>query len=446
MGQPAARITDMHTCPMSSGFVPHVGGPIITGMWTVFTGNLPQARITDRAICIGPLDQIVTGAFTVLVGGQPAARIGDSTMHGGVIITGLPTVLIGDGGSGGGGAGAAAGAGAPGFGGAASGAHVCDHGAAHAGAGGDAGGAPAAGGTPGVSGPPAVGGAPAAGAPGVGGSPDAGGATSSASAAGTGADPGVRAGAGSGGAPGTDAGAGAAIGAAAGAKTRSGPNATSAAGAAGAFEASAKLGLAKSLVGAAGSGSAEDAKLVAQALATLPANVLEQMKANGTRVTACRGSITDHRPDLKGITPPGWPPGSSWENVAKAELSDTNEVAIAVVGHGTAAGPHVPEMGGGRAGSDTLAMTGGGQENATAGEMFGLTKAGGANEHGGVGTATMWDDRTIVLALSAGAPGLIGAGRLIYPLGHPNYQALLNHVGGLHPGEVELVPPWHDGA
>jgi uncharacterized Zn-binding protein involved in type VI secretion len=95
MGQPAARITDMHTCPMVTGVVPHVGGPIVTGMPTVLTGSLPQARVTDTAICTGPPDMIVKGSATVLVGGLPAARIGDNTVHGGVIVTGLPTVLIG---------------------------------------------------------------------------------------------------------------------------------------------------------------------------------------------------------------------------------------------------------------------------------------------------------------------------------------------------------------
>lgn len=111
MGMPAARITDMHTCPMVTGLVPHVGGPIVTGMWTVLTGMMPQARVTDIAVCVGPPDMIVKGAFTVLVGGMPAARIGDMTVHGGVIVTGLPTVLIGDGGAGGGGGGGGAGGG-----------------------------------------------------------------------------------------------------------------------------------------------------------------------------------------------------------------------------------------------------------------------------------------------------------------------------------------------
>jgi len=94
-GPPAARITDMHVCPMVTGIVPHVGGPIITGMPTVLTGSMPQARITDLAVCVGPLDIIIKASSTVLVGGLPAARIGDQTVHGGVIVTGYPTVLIG---------------------------------------------------------------------------------------------------------------------------------------------------------------------------------------------------------------------------------------------------------------------------------------------------------------------------------------------------------------
>jgi uncharacterized Zn-binding protein involved in type VI secretion len=105
MGFPAARITDMHVCPMVTGIVPHVGGPIITGMFTVITGNMPQARVTDMCICVGPPDMIIKGSMTVLVGGLQAARILDTTVHGGVIVTGWPTVLIGDEPPGGGGGG-----------------------------------------------------------------------------------------------------------------------------------------------------------------------------------------------------------------------------------------------------------------------------------------------------------------------------------------------------
>jgi len=106
MGQPAARVTDMHVCPMVTGVVPHVGGPILpAGCPTVLTGSLPQARITDMLFCAGGPDMIALGAFTVLVGSLPAARMGDMTMHGGSIILGFPTVLIGDAGAGGGGGG-----------------------------------------------------------------------------------------------------------------------------------------------------------------------------------------------------------------------------------------------------------------------------------------------------------------------------------------------------
>ncbi len=95
---PAARISDMHTCPMQTPGVPpipHVGGPIIKGMPTVLIGNLPAARVSDMCVCVGPPDTIIKGSATVLIGGLPAARMGDSTVHGGTIILGFPTVMIG---------------------------------------------------------------------------------------------------------------------------------------------------------------------------------------------------------------------------------------------------------------------------------------------------------------------------------------------------------------
>jgi len=99
MGQPAARLTDMHTCPMvTPGLppVPHVGGPIIgPGAPTVLIGMLPAAVLGDMVTCVGPPDAIIKGSATVFIGGRPAARMGDSTAHGGVIVTGYPTVLIG---------------------------------------------------------------------------------------------------------------------------------------------------------------------------------------------------------------------------------------------------------------------------------------------------------------------------------------------------------------
>ena len=93
---PAARISDMHTCPMvSPGPVPHVGGPISMGAPTVIVCNMPQARVGDMCVCVGPPDTIARGSATVLVCGMPAARIGDNTAHGGIIVAGAPTVIIG---------------------------------------------------------------------------------------------------------------------------------------------------------------------------------------------------------------------------------------------------------------------------------------------------------------------------------------------------------------
>ena len=95
MGQPAARLTDMHVCPMLTALVPHVGGPIAApGAPTVLIGGMPAARVGDMAVCVGPPDVIALGSFTVLISGQPAARMGDLTAHGGTIVLGCPTVLI----------------------------------------------------------------------------------------------------------------------------------------------------------------------------------------------------------------------------------------------------------------------------------------------------------------------------------------------------------------
>lgn len=96
MGMPAARVTDMHVCPMVTGPVPHVGGPILPGSnVTVLIGGLPAATATNTCVCVGPPDVIVKGSTTVLIRGLPAARLGDMCAHGGAIVAGLPTVLIG---------------------------------------------------------------------------------------------------------------------------------------------------------------------------------------------------------------------------------------------------------------------------------------------------------------------------------------------------------------
>jgi len=99
MGKPAARLTDMHICPMQTPSVPpipHVGGPIIgPGVPTVLIAGMPAAVLGDSCTCVGPPDSIVLGSTTVLIGGKPAARLGDTTAHGGSIVLGAPTVLIG---------------------------------------------------------------------------------------------------------------------------------------------------------------------------------------------------------------------------------------------------------------------------------------------------------------------------------------------------------------
>jgi uncharacterized Zn-binding protein involved in type VI secretion len=92
---PAARVSDMHVCPMFTGPVPHVGGPILPpGCPTVLIGGLPAARVGDMCTCVGPPDTIIMGSTTVLIGNMPAARMGDSTAHGGTIVLGCFTVMI----------------------------------------------------------------------------------------------------------------------------------------------------------------------------------------------------------------------------------------------------------------------------------------------------------------------------------------------------------------
>lgn len=96
VSKPAARVSDMHVCPMVTGVVPHVGGPILPpGCPTVLIGGLPAARVGDMVTCVGPPDSIVMGSSTVMIGGMPAARMGDMTVHGGSIVLGCMNVFIG---------------------------------------------------------------------------------------------------------------------------------------------------------------------------------------------------------------------------------------------------------------------------------------------------------------------------------------------------------------
>ena len=95
---PAARIGDMHVCPMATPGtppIPHVGGPVLLGCPTVMIGFMPAARVGDMLICVGPPDAIAIGSLTVMIGGMPAARMGDMTAHGGSVVMGFPQVMIG---------------------------------------------------------------------------------------------------------------------------------------------------------------------------------------------------------------------------------------------------------------------------------------------------------------------------------------------------------------
>ncbi|MEH6578010.1 MAG: PAAR domain-containing protein [Amphritea sp.] len=94
----AARMGDMHTCPMQSPAtppVPHVGGPVTAGSPTVLIGGMAAACLGDMCTCVGQPDSIAKGSATVTIGGKPAARMGDTTTHGGSISIGCPTVMIG---------------------------------------------------------------------------------------------------------------------------------------------------------------------------------------------------------------------------------------------------------------------------------------------------------------------------------------------------------------
>ncbi|MCR9254042.1 MAG: PAAR domain-containing protein [bacterium] len=95
----AARLNDFHQCPMQTPGtppIPHVGGPVVgPGVATVLIGKMPAAVVGDNCVCVGPPDTIAMGSSTVMIGGKPAARMGDTTAHGGKILVGCPTVMIG---------------------------------------------------------------------------------------------------------------------------------------------------------------------------------------------------------------------------------------------------------------------------------------------------------------------------------------------------------------
>tara|TARA_R110000787_G_scaffold35508_1_gene91167 strand:- start:8 stop:307 length:300 start_codon:yes stop_codon:yes gene_type:complete len=96
---PASRLGDMHVCPMVTPGVPpipHVGGPITgPGAPTVLVGKIPGSVIGDVCVCVGPPDAVAKGSATVMMCKKPSTRMGDMSAHGGSIVVGLPTVMVG---------------------------------------------------------------------------------------------------------------------------------------------------------------------------------------------------------------------------------------------------------------------------------------------------------------------------------------------------------------
>ncbi len=97
MPMPAAvMLISLQTCPMSTLVVPHVGGPIIMGAPNVIVGVMPAACVGDMGLCIGPPNVIAKGSATVIINNRPAARMTDKMAHGGSVVLGFPTVIIGE--------------------------------------------------------------------------------------------------------------------------------------------------------------------------------------------------------------------------------------------------------------------------------------------------------------------------------------------------------------
>lgn len=112
---------------------------------------------------------------------------------------------------------------------------------------------------------------------------------------------------------------------------------------AGAARARHRKDLINDVITVGGSGDAHDAQLVARELERMPVEALQALKDSGVKVVACRGNITDAHPELKGVHPRGWPAGMTWDSVPGVQMG--KEVVVAVTGHGTAAGAHVPATG-----------------------------------------------------------------------------------------------------
>jgi len=94
-GKPIATQGSTHMCPMVTGYVPHVGGPVVSPCApNVLINGKPAALMGDMCVCVGPPDMIAQGEPTVLINGTPVATQGCLTAHGGMITSGEPTVMV----------------------------------------------------------------------------------------------------------------------------------------------------------------------------------------------------------------------------------------------------------------------------------------------------------------------------------------------------------------
>ncbi len=96
MGKPIALVGHHHSCPkVEPGPVPHIGGPVQSGVATVRVNGKPVACVGDTLVCaVGGPDTIASGSSVVRINGKAVARQGDTTEHGGVIAAGHAAVQI----------------------------------------------------------------------------------------------------------------------------------------------------------------------------------------------------------------------------------------------------------------------------------------------------------------------------------------------------------------
>lgn len=96
MPKPAAFLGSLHVCPQVTGVVPHVGGPAMGMAVMVMVGGPVAVNTNNISVCVGPPDKVAMASTTVMAQGKPMARMGDLCGHGGSIVLGMPTIIVGD--------------------------------------------------------------------------------------------------------------------------------------------------------------------------------------------------------------------------------------------------------------------------------------------------------------------------------------------------------------